>query len=153
MILAPRTTIHPNPQPNQHTKMSNTITIPHPGHPEHIENLASIRLLEAQGFEGTDASLEESLFEYGLIWRHIPETKEFLFVYPHHAIDGRTFDRCTFDEDTDVEKEFDYLLPLGEPDWDELTLPEKIAALIYWHGHENVFGASYWEGFPIADNQ
>lgn len=55
------------------------MNIPHPDNLEHTENLSSIALLEAQGFEGPDASLEISLFEYGIAWR-VMET-ETLFIY------------------------------------------------------------------------
>lgn len=140
--------------------MSSPFVLPHPESPCHVENLNSISLLEAQGFMGPDASLEISLFEYGIAWKEVEEDgkKMILFIYGLTGRKGQTFDRCTIDADTDPEKEWDWVewkdiqdfcgagvdFPKGFP------LSEIVQSLIQYHGWENVFGDSYWEGFKIT---
>jgi hypothetical protein len=137
--------------------MRNEIAIPHRDNPEHVENLASIPLMEAQGFVGSDNDLATSLFEYGLAWREI-DNGQILFVHNHPTM-AKRFDRCTFPVDLDVSKEFDWadLAALMEfvgmefAHWNALPLPHKIADLVSYHDEENVFGSSYWEGFSISE--
>lgn len=134
-----------------------TIVIPHPDNPEHVANMASVELMEAQGFIGFDGSLNESLFAYGLAWRDLPDNK-LLFVYAHPTIANR-FDRCTMDADTDCRREFDWVdwqdiyafTGIDAGDWHAMPLPNKIGDLVRYHGAENVFGSSYWAGFAIAE--
>lgn len=139
-------------------KTANTLTeaeMPYPANPHHVENLNALGRLEAQGFVGLDASLEESLFEYGLAWRDIGD--EWLFVYAHPSIENR-FDRCALPKNTDPAKEWDWVqwgeiysfTGMSETDWKALPLPEQVSDLISYHGVENVFGSSYWEGFEVA---
>lgn len=131
------------------------MNIPHPDNPQHVENLASIALLEAQGFDGPDVSLEISLFEYGIAWRILE--KETLFIY---AINGTcsAFDRCTIDNDIDPYKEWNWVedwnvfydpCELTKEEWDAYPLEQKVYDLLCHYGYENVFGSSYWEGFKI----
>lgn len=134
------------------TMSKTSIVIPVPDNPQHTNNLKSIQLLEAQGFKGPDASLEESLFEYGLAWRVME--KETLFIY---RIGENRFDRTVFSNDLDVIKEFNWVswteianhvgTPL--PEWINFPLDSKIYDLFMYHGWENIFGSSYWEGFKI----
>lgn len=126
--------------------------------PEHVDNLDTISKLEADGFTGMDASLSESIFEYGLAWRELPETKEILFVHRHPTLEKR-FDRTSFKADLDFRKEFDWadfaglcnFLGMTADEFDAQPLPNKIADLVSYSGEENVFGTSYWKGFKIAD--
>lgn len=129
-----------------------------PENPQHVQNLQSISLLKAQGFEGTDVSLNVSLFEYGLVWRKL-ENGEYLFIYSHSSLENR-FDRATMNEKTYLKKEFDWInwanlaKYLGVPyeNWLDCTFPHKICDLINYYGVENIFGTSYWEGFEIKEN-
>ena len=138
--------------------------IPHPQNPLHVANLRSLRLLRLQDFKGTDASLEESLFEYGLAWRELPD--KWLFVY---ALPGQSkrFERATVRKDVDFVIEWNwvdwpnFLLAqgddIGELDdprdagaaWFDNPLPWKIADLINYYGSEEVFGSAYSNGFRI----
>ena len=74
--------------------------------PQHVNRLNTLSKLETEGFEGIDATLSISLFEYGLIWRELAETNEILFV--HKTSHGRNWDRTTFNKNLDVHKEFDW---------------------------------------------
>jgi hypothetical protein len=124
---------------------------------EHVNNLDSIEKLEKLKFEGIDVTLAISLFEYGLVWKDLEETKETLFIY---RINDSSFDRCTFKSDLDVFNEFDwvewdsFLETQGETmdEWKDRSLGQKIFDLLNYYGYENIFGSSYWEGFPIEDN-
>ena len=137
--------------------IQNTVQIPVADNPQHVDNLVSISLLETQGFEGSDASLSESLFEYGLAWREVDN--EYLFIHRHPNCVG-CFDRSTFKKDLDVQKEFNWIKwgeitsYLGVDDleeWLTFPLPHKISDLVSYHGYENIFGTSYWEGFKISE--
>jgi hypothetical protein len=115
-------------------------------------------LLKEQGFQGMDASLKESLFEYGLAWRELPDG-EFLFVHRHTSMPKR-FDRTTLNVKNDLKKEFDWInwadvaSFTGTPfeNWLDLSFPHKISDLINYYGVENVFGTTYWEGFKIKED-
>src|SRR5262245_9033085 len=85
----------------------NAPVIPHPGNPEHVANLASISLLEAQGFEGSDCDLATSLFEYGMAWRDL-DNGELLVIYRHPRLDGR-FDRCAMLSGIDCKREWNWV--------------------------------------------
>lgn len=134
------------------------MTIPIPDNPQHVKNLESIALLKAQGFRGPDASLAESLFEYGLAWRDLGD--EILFIYRHPSIPNR-FDRCTMDKTTDVKKEYDWanwdglfsFIGQTESEWSDYPLTLKIYDLFGYYGSEEIFGSSYWEGFAITDER
>lgn len=122
--------------------------------PEHADNLASITLMQSQGFRGMDASLRISLFEYNLAWLELP-TNETLFVYSigHH---GR-FDRCKLRNDLDARKEWNWVewpeilayTGLTEKDFFARPLQCVVYDLMNYYGYENVFGTSYWEGITI----
>ncbi len=134
-----------------------TTTIPVPGNPCHVDNLKTIALLDAQGFEGPDASLTESLFEYGLAWRELSDN-EILFVHRNSSMQGR-FERTTFKADLDVQKEFNWVswdsvmscIGVNLAEWLTFPLPYKIQDLVSYYGEMEIFGESYWEGFAIAD--
>lgn len=134
---------------------TDTVVIPHPGNLWHVENLASIPLLRAQGFIGPDASLAISLGEYGMAWRLLPDG-EWLFVHSHPTIPG-AFDRTSM-KPCDPRKEWDWVdwaeflsyFGMGEAEWLALPFPEQAGDLFRYYGAENVFGSSYWEGFKIA---
>ena len=127
-----------------------------------INDLNSIEKLEALGFEGSDACLETSLYEYGLIW--LKGETETLFIYGV-SIDGKqddygmgendysTFDRCTVANDCNVKEEYDWA------DFTELydngnsiDIERNISELLNEYGYENIFGAQYTEGFKVSTN-
>ena len=139
--------------------MNATLVIPVPDNPQHVHNLAGIELLEAQGFTGPDRCLATALFEYGLIWHEVGD--EILFVYRHPSLAGR-FDRCTFAKSTDPVREWDWALRgdkaegffsyVGQSreEWLALPLPWQVWELFCYHGSEEIFGTSYWEGFTVS---
>lgn len=135
-------------------------TIPVPENPYHVKNLESIPLLKAQGFKGQDACLAVSLFEQGLVWRHL-DNGEILFVYDSPDLPDR-FHRCGIRADVN---------PLAEWSWVKwgdvaeqagapvLTYPAGlpietvVADLVRHYGTEEVFGSQYWEGFTVAEHE
>lgn len=132
--------------------------------PLHVERLNSLAKLENEGFEGPD-NLETSLFDYGIIWRHDPETKEYLFVYGiEQSSDGSfvRFDRCGFSDTLDFYKEFGWIkgedwqrffdfLGLLRQDWENSEFCQKIHDLFQYWGSEEIFGSQNWEGFAILN--
>jgi hypothetical protein len=137
------------------------MTIPHPDNPQHTDNLASIPLLEAQGWQGADASLEISVFEYDFAWRELEEPDEhgddhvFLYRITHRT--PPTFDRLMMRSTLDLRKEYDWVdwpsflstVGLNAEEWDAQPFAIRIYDLMNVHGYENIFGSSYWEGFTI----
>lgn len=132
--------------------------LPFPENPEHVDNLASLSLLESQGFDGMDASLSECLFEYGFVWRTLPDGS-FLFVYSHPSLPGR-FDRCSMKQQEpfiewnwiqeDSKAGFLSYLGTTEAEWIALSFPWQVFDLLSYFGPEEIFGTSYWEGFIIS---
>lgn len=114
--------------------------------------------LERLGFEGVDASLEISLFEYGMAWTE--KGGEWHFVY---RIDSGLFTNASFPSDTDWKREFDWIgdtepffsylgttiEDMAVPRFEELPFPMKVSSISDYYGHVNVFGESYWEGFHV----
>jgi hypothetical protein len=109
------------------------------------------------GYSGTDANLETSLFEYGLIWIKGAEghEKDFHFIYGVGVDqDGsyNKFDWADVSINTDPEKEWDFV------DWEKLgefvgmskeeflkqSIPFIVYDLIAYYGTENIFGSSYY---------
>jgi len=134
-----------------------TASISHPDNPHHVANLASIPLLEAQGFEGPDRCLATSLFEYGLVWRKLDG--EVLFVHNHPTIPHR-FDRTTLKSDLDSAKEWNWAnlsrvaenVGMSLTEWLAQPIERRVYDMVIYHGVEETFDSSYWEGFEIAED-
>jgi hypothetical protein len=130
------------------------MTLPHPENPQHVENLGSVELLEAAGFAGPDVSLYESLGCYEFAWKDLG--KETLFIYRHTSMPLR-FDRGTLANDLDPFKEWNWVhwndffryLGIDRETFIALPLWQKVYDLVGYHGTEEIFGTSYWEGFRI----
>lgn len=107
------------------------------------------------GWQGPDADLETSLFEYGLIWLHIDRSWRFYFPVTHGA-EGM-FDWGEFDDDTDIIEEFNGIEWLeffdsrgcDEETFREMPLPQQVYELFSHYGAETVFGPSQTEGQRI----
>ena len=137
--------------------------IPHPDNPQHTDNLASIPLLEAQGWQGTDASLEISIFEYDFAWRELGESDAYgddhLFLYRITDRKSPVFDRTAMNSKLDLRKEYDWVdwdsflstAGCGNEEWDAQPFAIRIYDLFNQYGYENIFGSSYWEGFTIEE--
>jgi hypothetical protein len=122
----------------------------------------TISEMEKDGYTGTDASLEISLFEYGLAWKR--DGEDFRFIYGKLSDESGNyyhFDWARINASCDPAKEFDWV------DWKAVSdfagkntaellcinseeLPFLIYDLLSYYGHENVFGSSY-SGFEIEN--
>lgn len=123
------------------------------------DTLNSISKLEQAGFTGPDASLDVSLFDYGLAYKVTDD--EILFIYgiqlEYNDFKYKRFDRCTIKTDINIQEEYDWAdLPAvhstmgySDIDWNALPLEQQITDLLNYYGYENIFGSSYWEGFEI----
>ena len=111
----------------------------------------TIEKYENEGYQGNDASLEISLFEYGLIWKE--EENEYLFIYGVHTNgeEYSLFDWGCISKDIYIKKEFDWvdwkgvLSFVGENEEDYLkhSIPLIVSDLLSYYGYENVFGSAY----------
>jgi len=119
------------------------------------------KLSDFQDYEGIDASLETSLYEYGLIWiKGIKgHEKDYHFIYGVN-VSPKTGEFVSFDWgdipiDCNLKSEYDWV------DWNEVLkftgyegeeeryfqpdmIPQIISDLISYYGHENIFGSSYY---------
>lgn len=121
------------------------------------DTLNSIPKLEQAGFTGPDASLNVSLFDYGLAYKVTND--EILFIYgtQYGYNEYIRFDRCTIKTDINIQEEYDWTdLPAvhstmgySAKDWNTLPLEQQMTDLLNYYGYENIFGSSYWEGFEI----
>ena len=135
--------------------------IPYPYNPQHTDNLTSIPLLEAQGWQGTDASLAISVFDYNFSWRELEEPDEygdvFLFIYRITDRPALCFDRLSMRSTVDLRKEYNWVdwssflstIGIDHEGWDAQPFPIRIYDLFNYYGYENIFGSSHWEGFTI----
>lgn len=126
----------------------------------HTDALDSISKLEQAGFTGPDASLDVSLFDYGISYKVTDD--EILFIYgTQYGYDEYIrFDRCTINTDINIAEEYDWAdlktiqssNSYSTKDWNALPLEQKITDLLRYYGYENLFGTSYWNGFTITPN-
>jgi hypothetical protein len=110
-----------------------------------------IKQYEKEGYEGMDAGLEVSLFEYGLIWK-LEENEEFRFIYGierNGTGDYSVFDWYTLDQNTNIINYYDWVdfdsivnFTGSESieEWNKTELPLKIYDLIQYYGVFNIFG-------------
>jgi len=120
------------------------------------------RIYDFRGFEGPDASLEISLFEYGLAWKCANKRKqEYIFVYGIRASDKGEYDRFAYSTLSLA----DWKATVNEP-WFKAEsvgnyfersaetlvkgFPESLHEGVIYHGTENIFGTCYHEGFAIV---
>lgn len=121
--------------------------------------------LESQGFEGIDASLETSLFEYGIAWKE-KENGEFHFYYGAgiHEVDGTEYEFNLFDWSDMSREDF---IDMLDSEWFELdkvlssngmtrdemidSFPYSVFDCIQYYGIENVMGSSYYP-FKIVND-
>jgi hypothetical protein len=141
----------------------------YPENPVHTDNLSSIELLEMQGFEGSDASLDISLFEYGFAWRKLEapmkDGEDVVFIYGikvNECGEFISFDRVTYrSKEVDVIAEWDWAFKerhsflssygMTEDEFQDQPFEMKVYQLFSNFGAEEIFGSSYWEGFTISD--
>jgi len=119
--------------------------------------------LEKEGFEGIDASLDISLYEYGLIWKETESEYEFIYGVGKSAVGNYdAFLTASFPKTTDPREEFNWVywdevfsFVGADPDtyFEESDLPRIIFDLKSFYGYQNVFGDSYVEPFPMDDGQ
>jgi hypothetical protein len=114
---------------------------------------------ENAGFNGIDASLETSLFEYGLIWHENDQDGDTKLIFGINY-DGESYNQ--FDYGFYNEKEFTDLIESSwfnlddilsfisntKENWLNTNLGNRIFDCISYYGYENIFGSSYG-GFII----
>jgi hypothetical protein len=123
--------------------------------------MAKKRLYDYRAFNGTDASLEISLFEYGLIWKKVKKDYKFIYgIKVNDVGDYIWFDCAYMPIDTDIKEEFGWIddwsgilssVGMTEKEFMDMSLPQQICDLISYYGYENVFGSCYY-GFEISGN-
>jgi len=120
----------------------------------------SKRLYDYRAYQGCDASLEESLFCCGLIWRQVG--KDYKFIYGVSIDDHgeyNLFDYAYMPTDTNIKDEYDWanfeavlsFVGMTESEWLAMSLPQQLSDLVAYYGCENVFGSSYYS-FEISGN-
>jgi hypothetical protein len=120
------------------------------------------RLSDFRDYDGVDANLETSLYEYGLIWKKFTRGNHkgnYHFIYGVE-ISMKTGEYVSFDWgdikiDCNPKEEWNFV------DWKAILsfigyegeeeryfqgdmLPQIVADLISYYGYENIFGSSYY---------
>lgn len=95
-------------------------------------------------WEGPDASIEISLFEYGIIWQKNDECEpdELCFIAEVPFEDQRLYDSGYVSEDDFDWADIDGILSwngLTKEEWDELPLGQKVQDVCNYHGSNNLF--------------
>ena len=118
-------------------------------------------IADYKGYEGTDANIETSLFEYGLIWIKGTEghEKDYHFIYgvgmhedKYNGIEYNTFDWADIPIDTDPEKEWDFVdwqavcsfVGMDKKTFLSQPIPLIVYDLVSYYGYENILGSSYY---------
>lgn len=110
------------------------------------------------GWEGSDACLETSLLECGLIWRREGEEFRFIFTAPNWMGDESKVwtDWGSYDANTDPEKEWEWALRgknlenflschgFTLEEFRAFPLPHQVDELVRCWGDEEIFGSSYY---------
>lgn len=117
-----------------------------------MEGTRTIELLEKHGYEGPDAGLAISLFEYDIAWRNEGDTFKFIFRRPN----GK-FGCSSIRKDVDPQHEWgcvDYAalaatMGTTVAQWLTQPLTQQVQELMLYHGQNNVFGTQSGEGFEI----
>ena len=126
-----------------------------------IDCKKTVTEFEKAEFIGIDASLETSLFEYGLIWHENDQDGDTKFIY---GIRNTGDSYNLFDYGFYNEKQFADLIDsswfdlngllscVGEnkENWLTRRLGDRISDCLSYHGFENIFGSSYG-GFEIEN--
>ena len=118
----------------------------------------TLKQLQDQGFDGIDASLETSLFEYGLVWSKTDrqDQNEYKVIFGV-GYDEDTCEFDSFDMGFITESEFESMqgedwfnlnqvldfIGCSSDDCTGLHFPEGISDAISYHGAENILGSSY----------
>ena len=119
--------------------------------------LPTIAELEAKGYEGIDADLETSLFEYGLIWLE-QDGGEYRIVYGHDVDDHGnyvTFHTAHFNKSELTLEGYDWI----DDENEKLELqetqgtPEFLYQIRSLHETENTFGTTYLAGVQILNHE
>lgn len=110
-------------------------------------------------YDGGDASLETSLFEYGLIWKE--QGGDYHFIYGVGMDDDgnyNSFDWSDVGKDVRPEEEWSFanfddvasFVGMTKDDFLKQSIPMIVEVLVSYYGNENVFGSSY-HPFKIVD--
>jgi len=120
--------------------------------------MENIDKFESEGYEGTDADLPTSLFEYGLIWKSTGKGDEYKFIFgaAHDGARFTMFDYGFADSIDDYDwADFDEVAKwtsMSKSEWLKQKLPYQIFDLIGYYGFENVFGSSS-DPFEIQESK
>lgn len=123
------------------------------------------RLSDLKNFEGSDINIHTSLFEYGLIWREIKTGEykgEYLFIYPIEFQENEygellpiSFDSSSLSVEN-IKADFDWCDFSDVESFTGSSLENtarSISDLVTYYGTQEIFGASYGQGFKITTNQ
>ena len=117
-------------------------------------------------YDGPDASLDISLFEYGLAWgknEYCTQNGELHIIYGTVISDDNEYNEplyTRFDHCHMTPKDYNELQLESWFDLDAVEqfiggklrpFPYDLDTMIAYHGSENILGCSYWEGFGILE--
>ena len=109
---------------------------------------------EFKNYSGSDANLEISLFEQGLIWKFNEVDSDYHFIY---KINDNLFDSGCIGSIEELDwidlKKIMSFTGLSLSEWIDSPLYYQVADIISYYGFECVFGSSYGSEFKIKENE
>ena len=108
--------------------------------------------LVKEGYKGGDASLETSLFEYGLIWKEDKKDITFIFGVGFKDEGCNLFDWGTVEKNVDPKKEWDWanfadvckFTGQTEEEFFANPLHQIVSDLLSYYSFQDVFGEAYY---------
>ena len=112
--------------------------------------------LEKHNYVGTDASIEISLFEYGLVCSKNPNDEgEYYFIYSigedlfdHNWMSHNQINEIINEEWFKKDEFFSFLGITTQDDIDDYFMNTPIIMKVFdalqYHGYENIFGSAYY---------
>jgi len=121
----------------------------------------TIEQLDKEGYKGIDASVEISLFEYGIAIKEIGESYNIIYGINQNDKRFNKFDQIFMKKD-DINNfinnndwikkdEFFSYTGITEKNYQSLDILNKIYDLFQYYGAENIFGCNYDLGFEIDE--
>ena len=112
--------------------------------------------LERLGFEGTDMSLEISLFEYDMAWKKDGDDWHFIFKIDRDGqydfsplpVGADWREVCGWATPADRASFLD-TLGVDEEEFDSWAFPQQVADMTRYWGWQNIFGGCCYDGFYI----
>ena len=114
-----------------------------------------------ENLTGIDYSIMLSLYKYGFVWIEGKKQTKVFYGIGTNDCNYSLFNTYTFDNDTNVQEEFDpfnmYVVAektgITLEEWLKLPLMSKVYDLVSYYGYEMIFGYNYFVDLEYDANE